>query len=57
MHLQLYGIYAGVDNHEMALIHVKEALKKSEEIIQNCIVICQEHMFRHKSLYNYVKNM
>lgn len=57
MHLQLYGIYAGVDNHEMALIHVKEALKKSEEIMQNCIVICQEHMFRHKSLYNYVKNM
>ena len=36
LYLQLFGIYFEIGNHELAMIHIKESLKRSEEIISNC---------------------
>ena len=57
LHLQLYGIYIQMDNHELALIHAKEAFKKSEAILHNCTGICINHLYRHRNLYNCVYNI
>ena len=54
LHLQLYGIYLTIENHELSLAHAKEAFKRSEEILRNCTFICNEHLHRHKNLFNCV---
>lgn len=54
MHLQLYGLYISVNNYDLALLHIKEAFKKSEEILISCTSICADHMHRHKNLYTIV---
>jgi len=54
MHLQLFGLYTSVNNHDLALLHIKEALRKSEEILISCTSICSDHMHRHKNLYTIV---
>lgn len=55
LHLQLYGLYSSINNLDLALIHLKESFKKSEEILINCTLICSDHMHRHKNLFLIVR--
>jgi hypothetical protein len=54
MHLQLYGIYLSSSNSELALVHAKEALRRSEELLWHSLTMCKDHLHRHKSLFGYV---
>ena len=51
LHLQLFGLYTSINNHDLALIHIKEAFNKSEEILSKCTSICNKHLHRHKNLF------
>jgi hypothetical protein len=51
LHLQLFGLYSSTNNHDLALLHIKEAFNKSEEIISKCASICHKHLHRHKNLF------
>ena len=47
-HIQLCALLSQLGQHDSALIHGKTAVKKCEQFINDCHILCTDHLSRHK---------
>lgn len=47
-HIQLCALLSQLGQHESALIHGKTAIKKCERFMNDCSLLCTDHLSRHK---------
>ena len=46
--IQLCALLSQLGQHENALNHGKMAIKKCESIMNDCLIICTDHLYKHK---------
>lgn len=47
-HIQLCALFSQLGQHETALAHGKTAVKKTEQFMNDCLMICTDHLSRHR---------
>ena len=47
-HIQLCALLSQLGQHESALVHGKTAIKKCESFMNDCLMLCTDHLSRHK---------
>lgn len=47
-HIQLCALLSQLGQHELALTHGKQAVKKCEHFMNDCYILCSDHLSRHR---------